>query len=136
MAFKCTQCGFALWHLIWDGPYTAVALFDDDRFPGRSLIALKLHWEHFDEFPEGQLATLNDMMVRLGAALRSRLGASRVNYAVLGNSAPHVHAHVVPRFSSQEPAPRRAPWEDPRNRGSLGQRIPDLISILEGELAS
>lgn len=136
MAYQCSECGFELWLPVWDDSYTAVGLYDDARFPGRSLVVLREHWEHFDELPRWQLRALDCTMMRVGTALRGVIGASRVNYAILGNAVPHLHAHVVPRFPSQEPAPERPPWEDPRERDTLGQRIPDLISTLQSQLAA
>lgn len=63
-----------------------------------------------------QLATqeraqfMNDM-ARLGDALLKVTGAARINYAILGNQEPALHAHVIPRYAD-EPEPLRAahPW--------------------------
>jgi hypothetical protein len=41
-------------------------------------------------------------------------GAYRVNYAILGNTDPYLHAHIVPRYTD-EPAEyiRGLPWSYP-----------------------
>ena len=36
-------------------------------------------------------------------------GAARVNYEILGNSAPALHAHVYPRYASEPDGLRQAP---------------------------
>jgi len=53
---------------------------------------------------------LNDM-ARLGDALIKVTGAVRINYAILGNVDPVLHAHVIPRYPD-EPEPLRTahPW--------------------------
>jgi diadenosine tetraphosphate (Ap4A) HIT family hydrolase len=45
-------------------------------------------------------------MASLGDALLAVTGASRINYEILGNTTPALHAHVFPRRSS-EPEPYR-----------------------------
>ncbi len=54
-------------------------------------------------------------MVTIGDALIKVTGAYRINYAVMGNSDPALHAHIVPRFSDE---PKEylhdQPWSYPR----------------------
>jgi diadenosine tetraphosphate (Ap4A) HIT family hydrolase len=54
-------------------------------------------------------------MASLGDALLAVTGAWRINYEILGNSAPALHAHVFPRRLS-EPEPYRAGpvWRYPK----------------------
>ena len=50
-------------------------------------------------------------MGRLGDALLKVTGAARVNYAILGNLEPALHAHVIPRYLDEPDAKRTAhPW--------------------------
>ena len=50
-------------------------------------------------------------MARLGDALLKVTNAARINYAILGNLEPALHAHVVPRYSDEPEAVRSAhPW--------------------------
>jgi diadenosine tetraphosphate (Ap4A) HIT family hydrolase len=67
--------------------------------------------------PDPVVPSLNDLdgagraefladMVRLGDAILQSTGAERINYEILGNSEPELHAHVIPRYAD-EPAERR-----------------------------
>jgi len=47
-----------------------------------------------------------DDMARVGDAVLAVTGAERLNYELLGNVEPALHAHVIPRFA-WEPAERR-----------------------------
>lgn len=48
---------------------------------------------------------------RLGDALLKLTGASRINYAILGNQEPALHAHVIPRFADEPEKLRSShPW--------------------------
>jgi diadenosine tetraphosphate (Ap4A) HIT family hydrolase len=49
-------------------------------------------------------------VLRVGAALEQVVEHAKMNYQLLGNSVPHLHAHIVPR-PLLDPAPHRPlPW--------------------------
>ncbi len=56
-------------------------------------------------------AAFLDDMAALGDAVLAATGALRINYAILGNLDPALHAHVLPRYAN-EPAENRTahPW--------------------------
>ena len=55
-----------------------------------------------------RLAFLNDMTL-IGDAILEVTGASRINYEVLGNTEPELHAHIFPRFADEPEDKRRMP---------------------------
>jgi diadenosine tetraphosphate (Ap4A) HIT family hydrolase len=66
------------------------------------------------------VASLNDLdgarradflrdMARVGDAILRITSAERINYEILGNSEPELHAHVFPRYASEPPELRRRP---------------------------
>ncbi len=72
-------------------------------------------------------------MAQLGDAVQAATGALRINYAMLGNLEPALHAHVFPRYA-EEPAAlatahpwaydwKQAPAFDPELHGDLRARI-------------
>lgn len=59
---------------------------------------------------DGREQFLRDMAA-LGDAVLAVTGAERINYEILGNVEPALHAHVIPRHASEDPALRRtAVW--------------------------
>jgi diadenosine tetraphosphate (Ap4A) HIT family hydrolase len=56
-------------------------------------------------------------VLRVGAALERHLEPVKMNYDVLGNSLPHLHTHVLPRFA-EDPKPG---WPFPFPEGEPGQ---------------
>lgn len=48
-------------------------------------------------------------MTALGDAVLAITGAERINYEILGNVEPALHAHVIPRHASEDPELRRKP---------------------------
>ncbi|WP_293913519.1 hypothetical protein [Deinococcus sp.] len=60
-----------------------------------------------------QLAFLADM-ARLGRAVQAVTSCARVNYAVMGNTDPYLHAHIWARYDWEEPERRAWPvWNYP-----------------------
>lgn len=50
-------------------------------------------------------------MARLGDALLKVTNALRINYAILGNQEPALHAHVMPRYADEPESLRSShPW--------------------------
>jgi len=63
----------------------------------------------------GQRAAFLCDMVTIGDALLEVTEAFRINYAIMGNSDPFLHAHVVPRYLSEPEAIRcHLPWSYPK----------------------
>ena len=57
---------------------------------------------------------LHDMTV-IGDALLEVTAAQRINYGILGNSDPYLHAHVIPRYKTEpEKFLKRPPWSYPK----------------------
>lgn len=130
-SWSCQTCDFALWTPLVRLTVSDVGLYDDSRFPARLLVTLHDHFDHLDEVPDALTAAFFCDIRVCSSLLRSEFGATRVNVAVLGNQVPHVHAHVIPRMTPDEPRPQDAPWRDPRPRAAMtkGQRD-DVIDRL------
>jgi len=63
---------------------------------------------------DAQAQYLCDMAL-VGRTLMDVTGAYRINYAILGNTDPYLHAHIVPRFSTEpEQYSRGMPWSYPK----------------------
>jgi diadenosine tetraphosphate (Ap4A) HIT family hydrolase len=55
-------------------------------------------------------------MALVGDALLEVTGAFRINYAILGNSDPFLHAHIVPRYADEPEQYRHGlPWSYPKS---------------------
>lgn len=58
--------------------------------------------------PEHRTQFLHDMAA-LGEALLEVTGAARINYEMLGNLEPALHAHLFPRYDTEPPDLRTRP---------------------------
>ncbi len=57
----------------------------------------------------GERANFLADMARVGDALLAVTGCLRVNYEILGNTDPALHAHIVPRYASEADDRRTMP---------------------------
>lgn len=88
---------------------------------------------------EKRLQFLDDM-AKLGDAILAVTGAARINYEILGNSGPELHAHIFPRFPSEPDDKRTRPvwfydWQNavPYSVLEHGQLVQQLQAKLQDE---
>jgi len=78
---------------------------------------------------EQRAAYLCDMSA-VGDALLEATDAFRINYAIMGNSDPALHAHIVPRYMSEpEQIRKHLPWSYPQE--FMNDRLFDYDRDLE-----
>jgi len=132
---RCATCGFELHHPIRQLPATSLGLYDDDRYPGRCILVYKDHREDFETLDPAEAREFLEDMQRAARAIRAATGADRMNFAVLGNAVPHLHAHLIPRIRKGDPIPSKSPWSHPDPAGSLAPvDRAKLIAAIQREL--
>ena len=70
------------------------------------------------ELDETEAAWFWKELLQVGRALEETLKPVKLNYDLLGNSLPHLHAHVIPRYAD-DPKPG---WPFPFPDGDPGPR--------------
>jgi diadenosine tetraphosphate (Ap4A) HIT family hydrolase len=82
---------------------------------------------------EGRTRYLLDVC-RIGDALLKATDAYRINYEILGNSEPALHAHICPRYLTEPPEKRRLPAMMGYNWSASRQFDPDVDGALVARL--
>ena len=83
-----------------------------DAIAGCCVLLPKRVVPSINDLNEIERAVFMSDLLRLGDAVLSATGAERINYLILCNMAPELHAHVIPRFADEHPAKRRlGPFE-------------------------
>ncbi len=77
--------------------------------PGYCLLLADPVVPSLNHLTEADRAAFLGDMARVGDALLQVTGALRINYEILGNAAPSLHAHVTPRYSTEPGLLRRLP---------------------------
>ena len=103
---------------------------------GHVLIVPKTHYESIEGIPDRLWEKLCLLAKRVAEAQRKTLGAEGVNLmqnngTVAGQEVPHLHLHVIPRFSGDG---HRWNW-NPKSYASLDEAA-DLAKRLRTEIGS
>lgn len=134
MGRECSFCGFGLFNPVQvELQVSRLGLYSDARFPGRAILMFKDHRVDLEDLDREEMCSFWQDATRVGGALKRVSGATRVNYAVLGNAEPHLHIHLIPRRPLDEELPTRSPWNDPRPFEELD---PDRLRTIIKELES
>ena len=95
-------------------------LVDDPDYPGFCRVILERHVKEMSDLPADERTRLMKAVFATEETLRELIHPDKINLASLGNVAPHLHWHVIPRYrddrhfpasiwaaGSRENAPRR-----------------------------
>ena len=116
-------------------------LFRDQRFRGYSILSFDA-WDatSLDDLNSGEYHAFMDDLRTASGAIRATLQPDHMNYELLGNSNPHLHWHIVPRYRA-DPRWGRPIWEDwQRNEFTLNRHVlPDedyqrLVEVIQTQL--
>ena len=114
------------------------AVVGDVQFlPGYSLLLPDPVVPSLNDLATGERAAFLADMATIGDAILQVTGATRINYEILGNTEPELHAHIFPRYASESDERRTKPvwfydWKNaPRfseeEHGELKARITEAI---------
>ena len=73
-------------------------LFRDQTYRGRCVVALNTHETELFRLDPDTLGRFSRDVSRTAAALQRAFGPDKINYAIYGDLAPHLHFHVVPKY--------------------------------------
>jgi len=93
------------WVAVFAGEFAEVYLERRSRLPGYCIVV----WRHGHiaepaDLSPGQACGYWEEVLAVGRAVRQRFDPVKLNYLTLGNTVPHLHTHVVPRYRD-DPAP-------------------------------
>lgn len=120
---------------------STLLLFRDQRFRGYSILSFD-PWDatRLDDLIEDEYTAFMSDVRTASIALRQALNPDHMNYELLGNSNPHLHWHIVPRYKT-DPRWGRPIWEDyPRGEFTHNrQTLPDdeyreLVRLIQSHL--
>lgn len=75
-------------------------LFKEQTYKGRCVVALNEHQQEFFHLSqEKQDAYMRDV-AQVARAIESAFKPNKINYGAFGDTMPHVHFHVVPKYEN------------------------------------
>jgi diadenosine tetraphosphate (Ap4A) HIT family hydrolase len=120
-------------------PQSFVVLGDQQFYRGYCILLAKHHATELFLMPAPVARALFDEMRLVAEAIAAVTRPWKLNYECLGNSVPHVHWHVFPRYAAEADELRRGPiWVRPDAERKLELADDDrrnLIRALRTEIA-
>ena len=115
--------------------HSYVILNRDQFFPGYALLFTKGHVTELFHLDRAMRTGLVEEVSRVAEALFSVFRPDKINYELLGNMVPHIHWHIVPRFSTEALWPRPI-WAEPHADLILtSDQYQDRIRLIRQALA-
>jgi diadenosine tetraphosphate (Ap4A) HIT family hydrolase len=96
-------------HFLGDCGLTKVYLFEDQFFPGWTVLVLKEHVSELFELSKDARGMLMEEVTHVAQILAQVFDAQKINYELLGNQVPHIHWHLIPRLKT-DPDPLKPVW--------------------------
>lgn len=95
----CPLCHPEKETILWQDDRCRVILAGEPDYPGFSRVIWGEHVKEMTDLTEPERAHMMAVVYATEEALRAVLRPDKVNLAALGNQAPHLHWHVIPRYA-------------------------------------
>jgi diadenosine tetraphosphate (Ap4A) HIT family hydrolase len=132
MTDTCGLCAPENERVLWSDTRCRVILVDQPDYPGFCRVIWRAHVTEMTELEPADRSRLMEVVFALESALRATVAPDKVNVASLGNQTPHLHWHVVPRWSDDPNFPATV-WSPPLRTGA--ERSPLDVDALDAALA-
>ncbi|HMM47217.1 MAG TPA: HIT family protein [Thiobacillaceae bacterium] len=115
MTPTCPLCGNDAGITLWRDALCRVALVDEPGYPGFLRVILNAHVKEMTDLPAAEQTALLRVVLASESALREVMAPDKINLASLGNVVPHLHWHVIARFTGDPHFPNSVWGERRRN---------------------
>ena len=88
------------------------------------------------ELEDAEAATYGREVLRVGRAIQAAFAPIKLNYDLLGNSVPHLHTHIVPRYADDPRPGLPFPFPDPDPPSMADDRFAADLAALRRALAA
>jgi len=96
---SCLLCDAPGGTLLWQDDFCRVVRADEADYPGFLRVILNAHVKEMTDLAVADQQALMRVVFAAETALREVMAPAKVNLASLGNVVPHLHWHVIPRFT-------------------------------------
>lgn len=126
----CPLCQPENENVLWRDARCRVILVDDPEYAGFCRVIWQQHVKEMTDLLESDRDHFMAVVFAVEQHLRELMHPEKINLASLGNQAPHLHWHVIPRFSGDAHFPdpiwstrRRGTRPDTSGRAALTEQL-------------
>ena len=81
-----------------DLSFSRLRLSKNQFVAGYCVLICRKHVREPYELSQKEYRQFFDDLMQVGKALEKAFGAIKMNFEILGNSVPHLHCHIIPRY--------------------------------------
>jgi diadenosine tetraphosphate (Ap4A) HIT family hydrolase len=102
----CELCALSVPTVVENDKFSVI-IVDDGNYPGFCRVIWREHVREMSDLLHADRLLLNEAVYQVEQAIRETMAPSKINVASLGNVVPHLHWHVIPRYTDDAhfPAP-------------------------------
>ena len=130
----CELCTGTGGELLWQGAFCRVVYVEEAGYPGFCRVIWDKHVKEMTDLSEAERMYLMEVVFAVESVMREQLDPAKINLASLGNAVPHLHWHVIPRYSDDPHFPQPI-WSTPR-RPVTSERPHPVLAELAGAIAA
>lgn len=136
MKTNCPLCAAEGGQLIWKNEEMRVVLADEPELPGFCRVIWNEHLAEMSHLSIDQRSRLWHVLMLVEKVMLEVMQSQKINLAALGNMVPHLHWHVIPRYSEDVFFPGSA-WSEkqrasnPVHLAAQTSKLPQLITRLQ-----
>ena len=101
----CAHCAGVNEDRLWEGDLFRIVLVHNSGFEGWCRVVLHEHVAELTDLDVDQRQAVLAAVIALEEALRAELQPTKMNIAALATGMPHLHFHLIPRFSDDPTFP-------------------------------
>ena len=120
----CELCTDVGGELLWQDAVCRVVRVNDPDYPGFCRVIWKQHVREMTDLTVDERQHLMAVTLAVEQAVRQVLSPDKINLASLGNVTPHLHWHVIPRYTDDRHFPNPIWGQTQRDGQRDGHRIP------------
>jgi diadenosine tetraphosphate (Ap4A) HIT family hydrolase len=104
---ECELCNAPGGDVVYQGMQFRVVLVDDAQYPGFCRVIWRDHVAEVTDLNELDRMLMMDVLWQVETVVRDVMQPKKINLASLGNVVPHLHWHIIPRYTDDAhfPAP-------------------------------
>jgi len=138
---NCSFCNSDGGRLLVKTAAFRVVVIDDPDLAGYIRVISNRHLKEMTDCTEDESVELIALMLKIERVMRTVLTPDKINLASLGNITPHLHWHVIARWSDDAFFPdsiwsARRRETDPQQRRIRGEKAELFFTALKAALAA
>ncbi len=96
----CPLCTINNENIIFSNELFRVILVDDKLYPGFIRLILNQHYTEMTDLSQKDAHMVLEALLIIERQIRYILKPDKINLASLGNVVPHLHWHIIPRYTN------------------------------------